>query len=225
VCSTARMHSILCFVLLSCAIRAPYGQAVAAAYATHPHPESFALATLQTLYARALPGDDKASLEAVDEGALSRLLFVVAHVALKHVVYGEGLVKAIRRRRVEQERREMEANAEGSAQNKKDDKEEAEEEGIEAAVGGAAGAMMQEAELDTLREEAERAMVQGEGEGMHAAPVAAFAPLVVAVCQQRELLSAHPTLRSSAVLALCKLMVRIPTTANPYTPSHSSSEA
>jgi hypothetical protein len=182
---------------------------VAAAYATHPHPESFALATLQTLYARALPGDDEASLQAVDEGALSRLLFVVAHVALKHVVYGEGLVKAIRRRRLEQERREMEANAEGSTQNKKADKEEAEEEeGIEAAVGGAAGAMMQEAELDTLREEAERAMVQGEGDGMHAAPVAAFAPLVVAVCQQRELLSAHPTLRSCAVLALCKLMVR-----------------
>jgi hypothetical protein len=38
----------------------------------------------------------------VDESALSRLLFVVAHVALKHVVYGEGLVKAIRRRRLEQ---------------------------------------------------------------------------------------------------------------------------
>jgi hypothetical protein len=75
--------------------------------------------------------------------------------------------------------------------------------------------------------------VQGEG-GLHAAPVAAFAPLVrfelfrivsncfesfripthavghalqvVAVCQQRELLNNHATLRGSAVLALCKLM-------------------
>jgi hypothetical protein len=67
---------------------------------------------------------------------------------------------------VEQERRDMEAGAARVIAKKgKNDKagkaeEEEEEEGIEAAVGGAAGAMQQEAELDTLREEAERAMVQ-----------------------------------------------------------------
>eukprot|EP00976_Prorocentrum_cordatum_P049384 996937-Prorocentrum_minimum.AAC.1 len=38
------------------------------------------------------------------------------------------------------------------------------------------------------------------------APAAAFAPLVEAVCSRRELLHQFPGLRSSAVLALCKLM-------------------
>jgi condensin complex subunit 1 len=76
-----------------------------------------------------------------------------------------------------------------------------ESQDIGAELGVGASSATADAELDLLKEAAEREVVSP------AQLVGHYVPLVAAVCHSKRAMEAHPMLRSSAVLALAKIMI------------------
>ncbi|KAK9823736.1 hypothetical protein WJX72_005030 [[Myrmecia] bisecta] len=187
--------------------------AMAAIYTLHPAPQALCSAVLQHTAASVLappsPGPEAteegpgvAVLHAtVSAAALSRFLFLLGQVALKHLVHVEGLARAIRRKRAHAEKVAADLHAQRLASGDsqpRDDAAAAEEDDIAAQLG--VGSVAADTELDALKESAEAEIVAAGN------LVGRFAPLVACLCHDRALLSSHPLLRSSALLALTKLM-------------------
>ena len=134
--------------------------------------------------------------------ALSRFFFVLGHVALEHLVLIERTAKAVRRARMEAEKRAAEDkverhNAKKSGKGTVGGDEEDEDINAELGVGSVAA----DAELDAMKEACETQILAAQN------LLGPYAALVPAVCRQRSLLSGDATLRASALLALSKLMV------------------
>lgn len=134
--------------------------------------------------------------------ALSRFFFVLGHVALEHLVLIERTAKAVRRARMEAEKRAAEDkverhNARKSGKGNVGGDEEDDDINAELGVGSVAA----DAELDAMKEACETQILAAQN------LLGPYAALVSAVCRQRSLLSGDATLRASALLALSKLMV------------------
>lgn len=123
-------------------------QSIAALYALHPDPEGAASDVVRSFAAAAFPEMDATS-SGVNAGYLSRFLFVLGEVALKHLVHTESLARAVRRARVARDRRAAEAS-EAAAAKGVTHGEEAE---LAAALGQ--GAVAEDTHLDNAREAAE----------------------------------------------------------------------
>jgi len=153
--------------------------------------------------------------------ALSRLFFVLGHVALKHLVYMEEVANNIKKRReggkesipepppaVEDSSNDESDDDDGGKKKKKGAKSKGKKESdepqssqkpapsIEEDLGIVAG--VADAEEEALREIVERELV---GKSL----LGAFGPIIARVCEQPRRFS-DPTLKASAALALCKFM-------------------
>ncbi len=197
--------------------------AITALYNLHPSPEHICTAIVRHIASNAFEtatnnaeadGEDQAAaIEAataaitsgsseLSAAALSRFFFVLGHVALEHLVLIERTAKAVRRARMEAEKRAAEEknerqNAKKSGKGKADDEEEDEDINAELGVGSVAA----DAELDAMKEACETQILAAQN------LLGPYAALVSAICRQRSLLSGDATLRASALLALSKLMV------------------
>lgn len=170
-------------------------EAIATIYALHPHPETLVEAVLQGMaaYSCVETKDGYA-----DASSLSRLLFVLGQSSIQQLVYVEGLTKAVRSSCMAQEQ-----NGQCETVDRKDD----DEEDIGAQIG-LGGNVAQDMELDALKEKLELQMISGEN------LLGKYASIAEWVCLQlsREVASrpqwtSSSSLRSSAVLALSKLMI------------------
>ncbi|CAM6100082.1 unnamed protein product [Calypogeia fissa] len=192
-------------------------QAINAIYALHPAPESFSSGLLvklaQSIFTRsqrsASPdlstddgdiGQQSYDFSSVSAIAASRFLFAVAHVSLKHLVYIESCLKLVRKQRNDEDKVAANRAAEesiadvGIASSK--------DESIAAELGLAAS---EDAKLDDLGAQAETELISGHKTQTFL--VGAIAPMVSSLCSNSILMQQNQHLRSSALLALCKLMV------------------
>ena len=97
-------------------------QAVNTIYMLHPQPETFAFSLLKKFYTSAFTIDNEPESKSRDScctdypisvTSLSRFLFLVGHIALKHFVYIESCVRKVRKSRNDKEREAMQ-NQSGS---------------------------------------------------------------------------------------------------------------
>ncbi|KAJ7519949.1 hypothetical protein O6H91_20G060900 [Diphasiastrum complanatum] len=199
-------------------------QAVNTVYALHPTPEVFSEMLLvkfsEIVFAKGVKvleahdatsglstaigeefGQPHVDLTAVPAIALSRFLFTVGHVALKHLVYLENCVRKIRKLRGDKEKFTAEMQSAVLAGDSQENNDSCSEENIGAELGLAAS---DEAKLDMLAEKAEKEIMScGENTKFL---IGAIAPIVTKICRNSGLLQQFPQLRSSAMLCLCKLM-------------------
>lgn len=165
----------------------------------------------------------------VQSSTLSRFMFILGHSGLQHLVYVEKVCKAVRKARNDAEKRMAEdkadrATAAAQKNNKKskkkrkskndedgseeeegseeevEEEEEDDDDDINAELG--VGSVAADAELDASKEAAEKQLLRSAS-----SVLAPYARLVSALCHSRILLSCDTTLRSSALLALTKLMI------------------
>lgn len=192
---------------------------ITALYLLHPSPDLVLQGVLVELHARV------AGVERVATDALSRLLFVLGHTALQQLLHVETVAKQVRLLRLDRDRAAGEANAEaalkaqaaakeneGGAEGegaapprrkkgvKKGDKDAEKEKEDIAAQLGVGSSVTEDAELDQLAEQIQRSLLSST------TLVGKFGPLVQALCRDHPAMAADPTLRSSALLALTKLM-------------------
>ncbi|KAL0043109.1 hypothetical protein WJX79_009421 [Trebouxia sp. C0005] len=193
--------------------------AVTAVYALHPAPQELAQAVVHrqgkvALQSQACDGSgtgeamdtDDAShgavpaeaSSAVSASRLSRLFFILGQVAIQHLLYVERLAKAVRKKRADAEKAAAEAQHGMGLKQAAAQGHDSEDEDIAAQLG--VGSLAADVELDALKDTAE-----GEIVGMKSL-LGRYAPLLAALCHNRALLGAHVHLRSSALLALTKLM-------------------
>jgi condensin complex subunit 1 len=156
---------------------------------------SFAAAAFPT------PAESENGASNVNAAFLSRFLFVLGEVGLRHLVHVEGLARAVRRARVDRDRKAAES-AEAAAAKGDDNSEEA---ALAAALGQ--GSVSEDLHLDNSRELAETELLafkaaKGVGKGI----VAAYAPVVVALCGHPAVAEGHALLRGAALAALSRLM-------------------
>ncbi|KAG0336529.1 Condensin complex subunit [Podila humilis] len=118
----------------------------------------------------------------IDSWQLSQLLFIVGHVAMKHIVHMEVIEEEFKRRKAL------------SGSDKKKDKDHAEDE-LDQVVG-----TTEDEFGDALAHIRERELLFGEDSLLQV-----FGPLIITICGNNTLYS-DKTLQSSATLALCKLM-------------------
>ncbi|KAL0030248.1 hypothetical protein WJX77_005012 [Trebouxia sp. C0004] len=193
--------------------------AVTAVYALHPAPQELAQAVVHrqgkvALQSRAcdepetgedMDKDDAShgavpaeASSAVSASRLSRLFFILGQVAIQHLLYVERLAKAVRKKRADAEKAAAEAQHGVGPKQAAAQGHDSEDEDIAAQLG--VGSLAADVKLDALKDAAE-----GEIVGMKSL-LGRYAPLLAALCHNRALLGAHVHLRSSALLALTKLM-------------------
>ncbi|KAF9195978.1 Condensin complex subunit [Haplosporangium sp. Z 11] len=119
----------------------------------------------------------------IDSWQLSQLLFIVGHVAIKHIVHMEVIEEEFKRRKA------------AAGNEKKKGKENAAEDELDQVVG-----TTEDEFGDAMAHIRERELLFGEGSLLQV-----FGPLIVTICGNNTLYS-DKTLQSSATLALCKLM-------------------
>ncbi|KAG0021464.1 Condensin complex subunit [Entomortierella chlamydospora] len=119
----------------------------------------------------------------IDSWQLSQLLFIVGHVAIKHIVHMEVIEEEFKRRKA------------ATGNEKKKGKENAVEDELDQVVG-----TTEDEFGDAMAHIRERELLFGEGSLLQV-----FGPLIVTICGNNTLYS-DKTLQSSATLALCKLM-------------------
>ncbi|KAG0620104.1 hypothetical protein M758_4G189600 [Ceratodon purpureus] len=207
-------------------------QAINAIYSLHPTPEKFASGLLlifcKSVFGHFYKGaDEPSSLEepsTPDSGVprspatvesdgleptashLSRFLFALAHIALKHLVYVESCVRKLRKQRADKEKAAADAAADLVANNggrspSQHASNKAKVDSIDAELGLAAS---EDARIDSLLEKTESEIIFGESNKRFL--IGAMAPIVAKTCRNLSLMQQYPGLRSSAMLALCKLM-------------------
>eukprot|EP00250_Pteridium_aquilinum_P008672 c18119_g1_i1 orf=229-4548(+) len=182
-------------------------QAINAIYMLHPMPEAFASSLLRRFYSTVFDRSpthtegEKTDAEcAVSVTTLSRFLFLVGHIALKHFVYIESCVRKIRKQKNDKEREA--AQSQESLSDSETHSSAPKEENISAELGVAAS---EDARIDVLQERTEKDIVSGGYSRKFL--ISSCAPLVAKVARNFSLLQEFPVLQSSAMLALCKLMV------------------
>lgn len=197
-------------------------QAINAIYALHPMPEMFLsdvirkfhgsvfgqTEALEQLVSHVEKEEDAASLLndplSVHVTKLSRYMFVVSHVAMKHLVYIESCVRKVRKQKADKERAAAESQAaklDDIDATQSSDKA-SEENNINAELGVSAS---EDARLDLLAEKAEKEIVSGRQNQKFI--IGVCAPVIAKLCRNFTLLQQFPGLQASAMLALCKLMV------------------
>ncbi|KAG0284096.1 Condensin complex subunit, partial [Dissophora globulifera] len=119
----------------------------------------------------------------IDSWPLSQLLFIVGHVAIKHIVHMEFIEEEFKRRKA------------AAGVEKKKGKDNAVEDELDQVVG-----TTEDEFVDAMAHIRERELLFGEGSLLEV-----FGPLIVTICGNNTLY-ADKTLQSSAALALCKLM-------------------
>jgi condensin complex subunit 1 len=164
-----------------------------ALYALHPKPEDVSCALIHTLAQQAFAGRDQDD-NPPPSYLTSKVFFLIGEISLRHLVLIEKSAKYVRRARLDAERKAAEASGNPS-QRKADDEEDI---NAELGVGGVAA----DAELDNMKEAAERQIVQFSN-----SIIKPFAKMVINKCRHPSFHTAEPTLKSSALLALTKLMV------------------
>ncbi|KAG0292153.1 Condensin complex subunit [Linnemannia gamsii] len=118
----------------------------------------------------------------VDSWQLSQLIFIVGHVAIKHIVHMEVIEEEFKRRKA------------GVGSDGKKDKDNADDE-LDQVVG-----TTEDEFGDAMAHIRERELLFGEGSLLQV-----FGPLIITICGNNTLYS-DKTLQSSATLSLCKLM-------------------
>ncbi|MCO5547427.1 hypothetical protein L7F22_000876 [Adiantum nelumboides] len=178
-------------------------QAINAVYLLHPMPEAFSSGLLRRFHSSLVStshmqheGEAKDAECAVSLTPLSRFLFLVGHIALKHFVYVESCVRKIRKQKNDKEK--AAAQSQDCDMHTSVDKEE----DISAELGVAAS---EDVRIDILHERTEKDIISG-GQSRKFL-IGSCAPLVAKVARNCTLLQAYPMLQSSTMLALCKLMV------------------
>lgn len=170
---------------------------LSALYQIHPAPHAVAAGIIRNLASKTFTtrrnseNGGEGRLDRIPSVPLSHFFFVLGHVALSHLVMTERVTKAVRRARVEAELKRGESfrgNGEGKGEKK--------DFAAELGVGSAAA----DAELDAMKEASEGQIL---GEGSLLAP---YARVVESYCRHSSLVSAPQELKSSALLALVKLM-------------------
>ena len=202
--------------------------ALGALYALHPKPEDVSCAIVRTMAGQTFAGRGQEDNPPPSRLA-SKVFFVIGEIALRHLVLVEKAAKHVRRARLDAERKaaetasgdcggeEEEEEAEDSGKDAEEGAEmdasdarratttakttaEAstdEEEDINAELG--TGGVAADAELDNMKDSAEKQITTGI--------LKPFAKLVISACHHPSFNAADPTLKSSALLALTKLMV------------------
>ena len=159
-------------------------------YELHPAPERLCCSIIKKMAHETFSERDQDSNPPPARLA-SKLFFMVGQIALKHLVLIERCARSVRKARLDAERKAAEASANQSG--KKD-----EDINAELGVGGVAA----DAELDATKEAAEKQII-----GFKNSIIAPFAKIIINTCRQASFLTAEPTLKASALLALTKLMV------------------
>ncbi|KAH9319750.1 hypothetical protein KI387_021519, partial [Taxus chinensis] len=196
-------------------------QAINALYALHPMPEMFLADIVQKFHTSVFGRNETLDQLAPDaenqEGEafvphgplsvqvtkLSRFLFVVSHVALKHLVYIEASVRKVRKQKADKERAAAESHSsENNADSSQSSEKASEENNINAELGVSAS---EDARLDSLAEKAEKEIISGRQNQKFI--IGLCAPTVAKLCRNFTMLQKFPGLQASAMLALCKLMV------------------
>ena len=192
-------------------------QCIRTLFLLHPQPDLVSGRILHALTHTALYRSSASAPSSLGTAeSLSRLFFVVGQVAVAVLIRLERTEQSLKRLR--------QAERDGSAERRRGAKEvkkgkggkgkrevEEEKEAAEPAAGGsieddlAVGAS-EEFELETLRERAERSLVDLNNSASSSSLLAVYAPLLLAVVRQPAAY-AHERLQVSAVLALCKLMM------------------
>ena len=204
--------------------------ALGALYALHPKPEDVSCAIVRTMADQAFAGRDQEDNPPPSRLA-SKVFFVIGEIALRHLVLVEKAAKYVRRARLDAERAVAEASGrpkEGlggqaidgeSHQDHSDSDEDASEadndvdrnhvdgaqdeqsdDDINAELG--TGSVAADAELDNMKDAAEKQIVQ-----LSNGIIKPFAKMVIGACHHPSFNTADPILKSSALLALTKLMV------------------
>lgn len=119
----------------------------------------------------------------IDSWQLSQLLFIVGHVAIKHIVHMEVIEEEFKRRKL------------ATGNEKKKGKESAVDDELDQVVG-----TTEDEFGDAMAHIRERELLFGEGSLLQV-----FGPLIVSICGNNTPFN-DKTLQSSATLALCKLM-------------------
>nr|ATG70746.1 binding [Hesperocyparis bakeri] len=196
-------------------------QAINAIYTLHPKPEMFLADIIKRFYVSTFGQNetleqvapdgqnqlDEASLHqcslSVGVTKLSRFVFIVSHVALKHLVYIESSVRKVRKQKADKQRAAAESQAsETDAELSQSSEKATQECNINAELGVSAS---EDARLDSLAEKAEREIITGRQNQKFV--IGICAPIIAKICKDFAMLQKFPGLQASAMLALCKLMV------------------
>ena len=194
--------------------------ALGALYLLHPKPEDVSCAIVRTIADQAYAGRDQHD-NPPPSSLASKVFFVIGEVALRHLVLIEKSAKHVRRVRLEAERKaaegsnaklakpEIDKSAAGhdsgdehgdESASEESNASEDDDEDINAELG--TGGVAADAELDNMKDAAERQIVQ-----LNNGIIKPFAKLIINACHHPSFHTAEPLLKSSALLALTKLMV------------------
>ncbi|XP_075512806.1 condensin-1 complex subunit CAP-D2 isoform X1 [Primulina tabacum] len=179
-------------------------KAIATIYTIHPTPETMAADLVKKSVKSVFDFcegelDDSNSnvLTAVPVSQLSRSLFIVSHVAMHQLVRIESCVRKIQKEKSKKEK----INAENRANaNTTDDAPQ--DLGINAELGLAAS---DDALLDSLAEKSEKEIISCGSTKKNL--IGHSAPFVSELCRNFSLMQKHPGMQTSAMLALCRLMI------------------
>jgi len=202
-------------------------QALLAVYALHPDPESWCAKLIKshaaaTFGAKPTTTNSDSNKEAAEEGAeeeeepnvndfsnvsgtaLSRFLWMLGECAVRHLVFCERLARTVRRSRIARDRA-AQVSAESAAQ-KDDNAGTGEEAALAAALGQ--GAVAEDAALDNAREDAEKELLgfSKKNKKKFGGIIAAYAPIVVQLCGNEQVVKGASVVRGAAVAALSRLM-------------------
>ncbi|CAN4118527.1 unnamed protein product [Withania somnifera] len=180
-------------------------RAIATIYTIHPYPAKMAADLVKKSLSSVfdcregdeLQNDSSNMLTTVQVTKLSRLLFVVSHVAMNQLVYIESWICKIQRDKAKREKMvtEDKNDCTNNTGPQKDN-------GIDAELGLAAS---EDAFLDTLSERAEKEIVSGGSRERNL--IGHCAPFLSKLCRNYSLMQKYPELQASGMLALCRFMI------------------
>ncbi|KAJ8570427.1 hypothetical protein K7X08_037399 [Anisodus acutangulus] len=176
-------------------------RAVATIYTIHPYPDRMAAGLVKKSLSSVFDcsgGDELQNvLSIVQVSKLSRILFVVSHVALNQLVYIESWVRKIRKDKAKREKMVTEDKSDCT-----DNTGAQKDNGINAELGLAAS---EDAFLDTLSERAEKEIVSGGSCVRNL--IGHCTPFLSKLCRNYSLMQKYPELQASGMLALCRFMI------------------
>ncbi|XP_010312109.1 condensin-1 complex subunit CAP-D2 [Solanum lycopersicum] len=180
-------------------------RAIASIYTIHPYPDKMAADLVKKALRSVFDcsgGDELQNgssnmLTTVQVTKLSRLLFVVSHVALNQLVYIESWVRKIQKDKAKREKMITEDKGDST-----DNTGPPKDNGINAELGLAAS---EDAFLDTLSERAEKEIVSGRSCERNL--IGHCAPFLSKLCRNYSLMQKYPELQASGMLALCRFMI------------------
>ncbi|XP_059295727.1 condensin-1 complex subunit CAP-D2 [Lycium ferocissimum] len=176
-------------------------RAIATIYTIHPYPDKMAADLVKKSLSSVFDGSGGDELQnlltTVQVTKLSRILFVVSHVALNQLVYIESWVRKIRKDKAKKEKMVTEDKSDCT-----DNTGAQKDNGINAELGLAAS---EDAFLDTLSERAEKEIVSGSSCERNL--IGHCAPFLSKLCRNYTLMQKYPELQASAMLALCRFMI------------------